>query len=160
MTLKEARQRAALTQEKAANLLGVSLRSYKTYENDPAKAGTFKYAFMAEKLEALGTVDETHGLLTLEDIKRACRETFADYPISYCYLFGSYAKAEANEHSDVDLLVSGEVGGLGFFGMVESLREALHKQADVLTPSQLQNNPELLNEILRDGIKVYDKHQG
>lgn len=42
MTLRETRLQAHLTQVQAAEKLGISLRSYKTYENDAAKADTFK----------------------------------------------------------------------------------------------------------------------
>ena len=159
MTLKEARQKARLTQAQAAALLNVSLRSYKSYENEPEKAGTLKYRYMAEKLEEAGRVDETHGLLTLSEIRQICGDTLKAYPISYAYLFGSYAKGKADETSDVDLLVSGEVDGLRFYGLVEELREALRKQVDVLTPAQLLKNPELLDEILRDGVKIYGQSQ-
>ena len=35
------------------------------------------------------------------------------------------------------------------------LRNALNKKIDALDIKQLNNNPELLREILRDGIKIY-----
>ena len=75
--------------------------------------------------------------------------------MDFCYLFGSYAKDTANESSDIDLLISTELTGLEFFGMVEELREALHKKVDVLNVSQLKDNIELTKEILKDGIKIY-----
>ena len=155
MTLREARQQAGLTQAQAAAHLGVSLRSYKTYETAPEKTGMMKYRYMLEQLEALGRVDETHGLLTLEDIRRVLGTVLADYPVTYAYLFGSYAKGRATEHSDVDLLVSGGVEGLQFYGLVEALKTGLRKEVDVLTPAQLVNNPQLMDEILREGVKVY-----
>lgn len=40
--LKELRSTAALTQKQAAELIGVSLRSYKTYENDITKENSIK----------------------------------------------------------------------------------------------------------------------
>ena len=160
MTLREARTQARLTQAQAAALLGVSLRSYKSYETDPQKKGSIKYRYMQEQLEAQGKVDETHGLLTIEEIRRISEEQLAAYPISYCYLFGSYARGQATETSDVDLLISSEVEGLSFYGLVDALREALHKNVDVLTPAQLLKNPHLLDEILRDGVKIYGKREG
>ena len=155
MTLKEARQQARLTQAQAAEHLGVSLRSYKSYENDPEKAGTLKYNYMAEKLEEAGRVDETHGLLTVEEITRLCGERLAAWPVTYAYLFGSYARGKATETSDVDLLVSSDVKGLKFYGMVEKLRTSLHKKVDVLSLEQLKDNLELTDEILKNGIRIY-----
>ena len=48
---------------------------------------------------------------------------------------------------------------LTFFGMAERLREALKKRVDVLDVKQLTGNPELINEILRDGVKIYEQRK-
>lgn len=61
----------------------------------------------------------------------------------------------ATEASDVDLLISTNVRGLKFYGLVEEIRSALHKKVDVLDLNQLRDNFELTKEILRDGIKIY-----
>ena len=156
MTLRETRIQAHLTQVQAAEKLGVSLRSYKTYETDVAKAETIKYQYMTERLARETLIDESHGILTLDDIKTSCSEVFARYPVTWCYLFGSYAEGSANEQSDVDLAVSDGVEGLRFYGMVEALKTSLRKNVDVLTPEQLSKNPQLLNEILQDGVKIYE----
>ena len=108
-----------------------------------------------EKLHAYGTVDEENGILTLDEIRNICADVLADYPVEFCYLFGSYAKGKATPVSDVDLLVSATVPGLRFFGMVEELRQRLGKKVDVLDQKQLTGNFELTSEILRDGIKIY-----
>ena len=60
-----------------------------------------------------------------------------------------------NRKSDVDLLISTDISGIRFYDLAESLREALNKKVDLLKLEQLKDNPELLNEILRDGIKIY-----
>ena len=159
MTLLEARKRSRLTQMQAAEKLGVSLRSYKSYEHDPQKQGTIKYRYMLEHLEALSLVDENHGLLSVDGIRSICAEQLKDYPVTYCYLFGSYAKGKATGTSDVDLLISGGVEGLRFFGLVEALRTSLKKKVDVLTPDQLLQNPQLLDEILRYGVRIYGKSE-
>ena len=80
---------------------------------------------------------------------------FSNYDIEYCYLFGSYAKGKASDISDVDLFVSTSVTGLRYFGLVEQLRERLKKKVDLLNINQIKDNAEVLNEILKDGIKIY-----
>ena len=70
-------------------------------------------------------------------------------------MFGSYAKNKATPKSDIDLLIDTEVTGLDFFGLIEELRQSLHKKIDLLKINQLNNNQELLKEILKDGIKIY-----
>ena len=42
-----------------------------------------------------------------------------------------------------------------FYDLVEAVREGLRKQVDVLNYEQLKDNPNLVNEILKDGIKIY-----
>ena len=154
-TIKELRTEKKLTQHQTAEILGISLRSFQSYENDEEKIGTIKYNYILEKLEALNPIDEEHGVLDLDDIIKICSSVFSDYAVHYCILFGSYAKGNAMETSDVDLLISSDVKGLKFFGMVEKLRTSLHKKVDVLSLEQLKDNLELTNEILRDGIRIY-----
>ena len=155
MTLKELRKQKGLTQAKCASYLGVPLRTYQNYETDIRKADSIKYEYMMQKLEQYGFVDEEHGVLGIKVIKEVCSEVFADYNVEYCFLFGSYAKGKANEISDVDLLISTSAKGMRFYDLVETLREKLKKKVDVLNREQLNNNEALLDEILKDGVKIY-----
>ena len=155
MTLKELRLQKGLTQLACAKILGVSLRTYIRYEISKGKENSLKYKYMLNVLKNYGLVDEQHGILSIEDIKSACKEVFQNYEVEYCYLFGSYAKEKATGQSDVDLLISTPLSGLRFFEMVETLRERLRKKVDVLHQTQLNDNLELTQEILKDGIKIY-----
>ncbi len=155
MTLRQLRKNKGITQQKAADFLCIPLRTYLNYENDIKKIDTIKYKYMMEKLHSYGYIDEENGVVTLSEIKQICREVFSKYPIEYCYLFGSYAKGKATPKSDIDLLVSTNLTGLKFYGLVEELRERLKKKVDVLDKKQLENNHQLTNEILKDGIKIY-----
>ena len=155
MTLKELRKQRKMTQMECAKYLGIPVRTYQNYETDESKANSLKYAFMMQKLEEYGFVDETHGILSVEQIKDVCKNVFSDYDIEYCYLFGSYAKGKATEKSDVDLLIATSISGMRFYDLVESVREELKKKVDVLKSEQLNGNPDLMNEILKDGVKIY-----
>lgn len=155
MTLKEIRTSKNLTQKKAAELCGIPLRTYVRYELEDTKEGSLKYKYIVSTLNDYGYIDEEHGVLTFETIVKIVDEIFAKYDVEYCYLFGSYAKGKANDKSDVDLFISTTLTGIRFFGLVEELRTALHKKVDLLTLNQLNNNNELINEIFKDGIKIY-----
>lgn len=155
MTLKELRISKSVTQQEAAKLLGVSLRSYVSYENDETKRDSLKYRFFFQEIEKINYIDEDHGILELSQIKAITKKVFSEYDIIYCYLFGSYAKGTADEKSDVDLLISGTVSGLRFYELAEKLREKLHKRVDLLDVNQLMGNINLLNEVLSDGLKIY-----
>lgn len=153
--LKDLRLEKRLTQQQVADLVGISLRSYKSYENDETKIATIKYNYIMQKLEEINPIDEEHGIIDIEYIRDKCQKVFEKYDVDFCYLFGSYAKNKATPTSDVDLLISAKVKGLKFYGVVEEVRTALHKKVDVLDVNQLNNNMELTQEILKDGIKIY-----
>ena len=127
----------------------------KSYENDEKKQGSLKYKYILEKLSEINPIDEEHGIIDIEYITEKCGNVFQKYDVNFCYLFGSYAKSKAKPTSDVDLLISANVKGLKFYGLVEEIREALHKKVDVLEINQLKDNLELTQEILKDGIKIY-----
>ena len=153
--LKEMRISKQITQQEAARRLGISLRSYIMYENDAAKENTIKYRFLLQELQKINAVDEEHGILTTEQIRMCCKEILDAYQVEYCYLFGSYAKGKATEQSDVDLLISTKETGLRFYEIAERLRESLRKKVDLLDVKQLVNNETLIDEMLKEGIKIY-----
>lgn len=154
-SLKELRIEKKLTQQQVATLVGISLRSYKSYENDIDKTNTLKYQYIVSKLLEINPIDEEHGILVIDDIIQKCGEVFSKYDVEFCYLFGSYAKGKAKPNSDVDLLIASNVSGLMFYGLVEEIRTALSKKVDVLDLNQLKDNLSLTSEILKDGIKIY-----
>lgn len=153
--LKDLRIEKKLTQQEVADLVGISLRSYKSYENDEKKRETIKYRYIMEQLTKINFIDENHGLLTMDDIRRKCSKVLEQYDVNFCYLFGSYAKGKETPASDVDLLISANIKGLKFYGLVEDLRIALQKRVDVLDMAQLKENVKLTEEILKDGVKIY-----
>ncbi len=156
MTLKELRKSKQITQDQAAALIGVSRKTYIGYEKEESKLSSFKKDSIFNVLNAYGYIDETHGVLTIDQIKDVCTKVFKEYEVGFAYLFGSYARGEANPQSDVDLIVDVPLDyGIKFFGLIESLREDLGKKVDVLDTAQLKNNYELLKNILKEGIKIY-----
>ena len=155
MSLKDIRLKNKLTQEEAAQLLGVTRRTYVNYEAGKIDEASLKYKYVVETLQKASLLDESHGILTIDQIRKICSEIFKNYSVDYCYLFGSYAKGKATETSDVDLLVAMPVDGMKFFELIELLREQLKKKIDLLDIAQLDNNSALVQEILKDGIKIY-----
>lgn len=158
MNLFEVRTQYGLSQLKAASILNVPLRTYIRYEQDNSYGDNLKRDMMIRVLNEQCEITETKGLLSIEYIRSALKELFdKEYPnqIEFCYLFGSYAKGYVKENSDVDLYVSTKLTGLKFVGLSEAIRNVLHKKIDLVRFSSLNNNIELINEIMKDGIKIY-----
>jgi uncharacterized protein len=76
--------------------------------------------------------------------------------ISYCALFGSFARGEANENSDVDLLVRfSKPIGWKFYGIAEDLEDALGKKVDLATENML--NKYIRKSVLEDLKIIYEE---
>ena len=152
--LKQKRKELGLTQTQVANACGVSRRTYQTYEEREIINAT--YDDILKKLKEMGILDGSNVVLSIRQIKNACKEVFAAYPEVKCaYLFGSYARGEATSQSDVDILVVCPAIGMRFFGIATLLEERLHKVIDVHTHRQLIRNETFMSEILTEGIKIY-----
>ena len=68
------------------------------------------------------------------------REVISDYfqnkPVLKAYLFGSYARGEANEQSDVDILIELDYSqsiGLAFVEMQLDLQDMLSRKVDLVS---------------------------
>ena len=156
LTLKELRISYKLTQKDAAISTNVPLRTYIRYEKENNEAN-LKYQRIKELLIEKYEPNEDKGILTIEKIKEKVKEIMNNHcdSISFCYLFGSYAKGYASEKSDIDLCIDTTLAGLSFLTVVEELRESLKKRVDVLRLNDLSDNMLLIKEIMKDGIKIW-----
>jgi len=63
-----------------------------------------------------------------------------DFKVKRIGLFGSYAQNQANEDSDIDLIIEFyEPIGLQFIQLCDYLENLFHKKVDVLTPAGLKS---------------------
>ncbi|MDR2832240.1 MAG: nucleotidyltransferase domain-containing protein [Streptococcaceae bacterium] len=84
-------------------------------------------------------------IYTIEEIREIVRPIANKYGIKRVYLFGSYARGEANENSDIDILV--DVAGseiathMADFGdVLEDLTVALKKEVDLITVQSIERD--------------------
>jgi uncharacterized protein len=76
--------------------------------------------------------------------------------ISYCALFGSFARGDADDTSDIDLLVKfSKPIGWAFYGIAEDLELALGRDVDLATEAML--NKRIKNSVLHDLEVIYEK---
>lgn len=73
-------------------------------------------------------------ILTIKEIKQRIKPVMEKYQIKDVYLFGSYARGEANEDSDVDIYCDGGIIETLYdeVDFKEELEDALGKQVDVV----------------------------
>ncbi len=82
-------------------------------------------------------------MLDREELVRLIRECYtylaAEYGVKRIGIFGSYARGEPEEVSDVDLVVEFERWiGFRFVELVEYLDNLLGREVDVLTPTGIR----------------------
>ena len=158
MTLLETRKQYNVSQMEVANSLGIPVRTYIRYEQDDNYGSELKRQTMISLINDKYEITENKRLLSVDQIKKQLNDLFNNQykdAVEFCYLFGSYAKGYATEKSDVDLCVSTLLKGLDFIGLSEDIRNLLHKKIDIIRFDTLNNNLELINEIMKDGIKIY-----
>ena len=78
------------------------------------------------------------------------------YRVKEIYLFGSYARGEADENSDLDFLV---FGGEMFkrtmiFALAEELRDTLKKKVDVFEISEVNPDSDFYKTIMKERVLV------
>lgn len=74
-------------------------------------------------------------MLTIDQIKRAAQKVAPHYPIRKVFLFGSYAAGDADQASDVDMLVEFSTHPVSLFelaGFNQELRDELNTSVDTV----------------------------
>ncbi len=74
-------------------------------------------------------------MLTIKQIKDAAKKVAPHYAVSRVLLFGSYALGQANDQSDVDVLVEFSANPISLFelaGFNQEMREELHIAVDTV----------------------------
>ena len=93
---------------------------------------------------------------SVADIKKFVRPLLTKYSADSAVLFGSYARGNATDESDIDLMV---IGGRNFdptdiFCIADELYDLSGKDVDVYEEREIDKNSEFYKNILRDGIRI------
>ena len=92
---------------------------------------------------------------TIEDIRQQIAPICRKYGVRAVYLFGSYARGEANDKSDVDFYV--ELGKIRDLFMLSAFRlelvDALQMEVDLVTKTP--ENSEFQKELMRGEVVLY-----
>lgn len=95
-------------------------------------------------------------VFTITDIKALVKPIAEKYNVDEIYLFGSYARDEADQNSDLDFLV---FGGQNFkltmiFSLAEELRAILNKKVDVFEINEINQDSEFYKTIMKERLRV------
>lgn len=99
-------------------------------------------------------------MYTIDEIKKKVAPVAKKYNIQKVYLFGSYARGEATEKSDVDLLIEfTKLKGLfALGGVYADLEENFENGVDVVSMRAIdpQRDESFYKNVMKDRILVYE----
>lgn len=93
---------------------------------------------------------------TRTDVEKTIKELLVRYNAEYALLFGSYARGEETEESDIDVLV---FGGDNFkksniFAFAEELRQITGKSVDAFEICEVDRSTPFYDNVIKEGIKI------
>ena len=103
-------------------------------------------------------------IYTLEEIRSRTLPIIQKYHIPAMYLFGSYARGQATEDSDLDFLV--DTTGTSFTSLLRlgalycDLENAFEKRVDLITVRSIMQNTDMAsdidfrNAVLRERVRL------
>ena len=98
-------------------------------------------------------------LYTIEEIQNKLYPVFENEGVIKAILFGSYAKGDATEESDIDIvaLVDEEMSILNFCNIADKVIDKLGKNVDFIYSDDIISGGKIDVEIKRDGVLLYER---
>ena len=119
---------------------------------------------MVESISLTRTVDDIHDESEMKLDSRQISEIgnyFKEKPVLKAYLFGSCARDEADDKSDIDIMVELDYAkpiGLEFVQMQLDLQDMLNRQVDLLSQKAISKH--IQPYIEQDRVLVYARKSG
>ncbi len=95
-------------------------------------------------------------VFTIDDIKKRVIPIIIKYGINSFSLFGSYARGEATDDSDLDFVMDkGDLKGLQYVSLVQDLEDEFNCHVDVI--SKGSSNKKFLEAVSKDEVILYER---
>ncbi len=94
--------------------------------------------------------------MTIEEIKKRATPVFKEYGVEYAGVFGSVARGDNREDSDVDIIVRvGKIpfGIWGFVGLQQELEAKIGCKVDLIPQKFIES--EFQSRIKKDIVSIY-----
>lgn len=99
----------------------------------------------------------------ITEIKKLTEPVFKEYGVEKAYIFGSYARGDYNENSDIDIIISSKsIRSLLIIGAIlEALKLVLKKEVDLIEEECFEEDEideidqEFYDKIKRERVMIY-----
>jgi len=97
-------------------------------------------------------------MLSVDEIKSCILPVVKRYPVERIILFGSYARGDASDKSDVDLVVEsrGRLHNRKIFALGGDLLDVLPVRVEVYDILEVANPSAMYDNIQKEGVVIYD----
>ena len=93
---------------------------------------------------------------SLEELKRLIAPVVSRYDVDRVFVFGSYARGEANEKSDIDIRIDADrLRTFDLCGLMVRLEKALKTSVDVIPTDSMSQG--FLESIRQEEVMVYER---
>ncbi|HZX21191.1 MAG TPA: nucleotidyltransferase domain-containing protein [Clostridia bacterium] len=98
-------------------------------------------------------------IISIKTVKKRIAPILGRYPVNKAILFGSYARNEATNVSDIDLYIdtNGRLKGLDFVGLLEELIDVLGIDIDLIDKTHIEPDSLIIHEIETGGVVIYEE---
>ena len=94
-------------------------------------------------------------IYTIDEISRRIRPVAEKYHLKTVYLFGSYARGDMTDASDIDLRIDkGDIKGFQLAGLLLDLEDSLGRSVDLIPTTSLDQR--FLDSIRDDEVLLYE----
>ncbi|MBU0765439.1 MAG: nucleotidyltransferase domain-containing protein [Bacteroidetes bacterium] len=94
-----------------------------------------------------------------DELIHIMKDYFRSLPVEKAWLFGSYARAEEDSKSDIDILIQfikpNNIGLIAYFRIVHELEKLTGKKVDLAEEDQIRSYAE--SNVQKDKILIYER---
>jgi predicted nucleotidyltransferase len=98
-------------------------------------------------------------MLSLDKLKESISPIAEELGLERVIVFGSYARGEQGESSDVDLIIDsgGKLKGKHFFSAIYKIDRLIPAKTDIFEISEVIKPSQTYTAIMREGITIYER---